>query len=399
MAKNHVAIKERYITEDILNDLKEKMVFVGGPRQVGKTTMSLYIADNYYNKSYQYLNWDNREDRKDILKSIRKPDVKLIVYDEIHKYKFWKNYLKGEYDKHKKEFDILVTGSARLDIYRKGGDSLLGRYRYYRLHPFSLSEFLGRNPVYFVASNLNFDAYSKEYNEASDILLKFGGFPEPLFKQSERDLRRWHNERIDRLVRNDIRDVENIRELSLMQVLVDLLPSKVSSLLSINSLREDLEVSHKTVSSWLDMLERFYYSFRIYPFYDSKIKSLKKEPKIYLWDWSEIEDDGAKYENMIASHLLKFCHYLYDKEGFKADLHYIRDKEKREVDFLISIDKKPWFCVETKKSYGDVPGSLLYFKDRLSIPHAYLVVQEKSIDKIQKDVRIMSYDKFLSGLI
>ncbi|MCL4427897.1 MAG: AAA family ATPase, partial [Deltaproteobacteria bacterium] len=125
MAKNDVAIKERYITEDILNDLKEKMVFVGGPRQVGKTTMSLYIADNYYDKSYQYLNWDNREDRKDILNSVRKPDVKLIVYDEIYKYKFWKNYLKGEYDKHKKEFDILVTGSARLDVYRKGGDSLL----------------------------------------------------------------------------------------------------------------------------------------------------------------------------------------------------------------------------------------------------------------------------------
>lgn len=392
------AVKERYITIDICNDLKEKMVFVGGPRQVGKTTLSLYIARNYY-KSFQYLNWDNRDDRKEILKSIRKPDTELIIYDEIHKYQSWKNYLKGEYDKHKDEFGILVTGSARLDIYRKGGDSLLGRYRYYRLHPFSLSEFLGKNPVYFIDKNLNFDSYSKEYYEASDILLKFGGFPEPLFKQSEKDLRRWHNERIDRLVRGDIRDIENIRELSLMQVLVDLLPSKVSSMLSVNSLREDIEVSHKTVSLWLDILERFYYCFRIYPFYGSKIKSLRKEPKIYLWDWSEIEDEGAKYENMIASHLLKFCHYLYDKEGHKAELHYIRDKEKREVDFLISINKKPWFCVETKKSYGNIPGSLVYFKERLAIPYSYLVVQEKGIDKIQKDVRIISFDKFLSGLV
>lgn len=153
-----------------------------------------------------------------------------------------------------------------------------------------------------------FDGYTKEYYAAADIILKFGGFPEPLFKQSEKDLRRWHNERIDRLTRGDIKDVENIRELSQIQVLVELLPSKVSSLLSVNSLRQDLESSHKAVSSWLDILERFYYSFRIYPFYTTKIKSLGKEPKIYLWDWSEIEDEGAKYENMIASHLLKFCH-------------------------------------------------------------------------------------------
>ena len=391
-------IKERYITKDIIGDLKEKMVFVGGPRQVGKTTLSLHIADNYY-KSYQYLNWDNREDRKDIIRSVRKPGAELIVYDEIHKYKSWKNYLKGEYDKHKKEFDILVTGSARLDVYRKGGDSLLGRYRYFRLHPFSISEFLEKSPLYSVGGNLNFDDYSKEHYEAADILLKFGGFPEPLFKQNEKNLRRWHNERTDRLTRGDIRDVENIRELSQMQILVDLLPLKVSSLLSVNSLREDLEVSHKTASSWLDILERFYYSFRIYPFFTSRIKSLRKEPKIYLWDWSEIDDEGAKYENMIASHLLKFCHYLYDKEGYKAEINYIRDTEKRETDFLISINKKPWFCVETKKSYGNLPASLPYFKERLAIPYGYLVIQEKGIDKIQKDIRIISYDKFLSGLI
>ncbi|MHB1645397.1 MAG: ATP-binding protein [bacterium] len=391
-------IKARYITENIYNDLKDKMVFVGGPRQVGKTTLALYIADNYF-KSYQYVNWDNRQDRKDILNSVRKPEIKLIVYDEIHKYKFWKNYLKGEYDKHKKDFDILVTGSARLDIYRKGGDSLLGRYRYYRLHPFSLSEFLGKKPYYAVDKELNFDNYSKEYDKASDLLLKFGGFPEPLFKQSEKDLRRWLNERLDRLVMNDIRDIENIRNLSLMQVLVDLMPSKVSSVLSINSLREDIEVSHKTISSWIDILERFYYCFRIYPFYSSKIKSLRKEPKVYLWDWSEIEEDGAKYENIIASHLIKFCHYLYDAEGYKAELHYIRDREKREVDFLISVNKKPWFCVEAKKSLGNVPASLLYFKEKLSIPYNYIVVQEKGIDKMQKEVRIISFDKFLSSLI
>lgn len=391
-------IKERYITKDIYSDLKDKMVFVGGPRQVGKTTLSLYIADNYF-KSYQYFNWDDRQDRKDILGSVRKPGIELIIYDEIHKYKFWKNYLKGEYDKHKGDFDILVTGSARLDIYRKGGDSLLERYRYYRLHPFSLSEFLGKNPDYSINKELNFDSYSKEHDKASDVLLKFGGFPEPLFKQSEKDLRRWHNERLDRLVRDDIRDIENVRNLSLMQVLVDLMPSKVSSALSVNSLREDIEVSHKTISSWIDILERFYYCFRIYPFYSGKIKSLRKEPKLYLWDWSEIEGEGAKYENIIASHLIKFCHYLYDTEGYKAELHYIRDKEKREVDFIVSIDKKPWFCVEAKKSSGDVPASLLYFKEKLPIPYNYLVVQEKGIDRMQKEVRVISFDKFLSGLV
>ncbi|MBI4745264.1 MAG: AAA family ATPase [Deltaproteobacteria bacterium] len=228
-------MKKRYLTSHILKDLHEKMVFIGGARQVGKTCLAKDIAESYF-KSYDYLNWDYRDDRKNILQSRFKGDAEIVLFDEIHKYKDWKNYLKGQFDKHKSDFNILVTGSARLDIYRRGGDSLMGRYYYYRLHPFTLAEFLERKNEIVPSEDIIFLGSEKEVSEGLEAISKFGGFPEPLLKQSERELRRWHNQRIERLVREDIRDLENIRDLSLMQILVDILPDKVGSLLSINSL-------------------------------------------------------------------------------------------------------------------------------------------------------------------
>lgn len=207
-------------------------------------------------------------------------------------------YLKGQYDKHRGDFKILVTGSARLDVYRRGGDSLMGRYFYYRLHPFSLAECFEKQNLIKPLDEISIVNAPPEASKALASLIKFGGFPEPFLKQSERGLRRWHSQRLERLVKEDIRDLENIRDLSSLQILVDLIPTKVGSLLSLNALREDLSVAHKTVANWMDILERFYYHFRIYPFTNKKIKSLKKEPKLYLWDWSEITDNrGAKLEN------------------------------------------------------------------------------------------------------
>lgn len=394
-----IMIKRRYLQKLITEDVKDKMVFISGPRQVGKTTLALSLGKKSFPGKYAYLNWDNRDDRKVILQSTFRADKELIIFDEIHKYKNWKNYLKGEYDKYKERFKILVTGSARLAIYQKGGDSLLGRYYSYRLHPFSLNETMNKMGQYKIFEELIFSEVKKETKNKFNLLLKFGGFPEPLIKQSERTLRRWHNQRTDRLIKEDIRDIENIRDLSALQILVELIPNKVGSLLSLNSLREDLQVTHKTIAGWADILERFYYHFRIYPFRSTKIKSLRKEPKTYLWDWSELNDKAVKLENIIASHLLKFCHFLFDSQGLKANLYFLRDIEKREVDFLVTIDDKPWFCVEVKTSFKGIPTPLAYFKNKLKIPFSYQVIEKNGIDLLKDNIRIISASKFLTAFI
>lgn len=392
-------MKKRYLVDDVLRDLGEKMVFIGGARQVGKTSMAKYIAEKHY-RSSDYLNWDVREDRRNIIQSSFKGDAGIVLLDEIHKYKDWKNYLKGQFDKHRDDFKILVTGSARLDVYRRGGDSLMGRYFYYRLHPFSLAECCRtRNPLK-PQDEIPVPSATTEAREALTALVKFGGFPEPFLKQADRDLRRWHALRVDRLVKEDIRDLETLRDLSALQVLVDLLPARVGSLLSLNALREDLAVAHKTVTHWMDILERFYYHFRIYPFSHKKIRSLKKEPKLYLWDWSEITDNrGATLENIVASHLLKLCHYLNDVDGYKTELYFLRDVDGREVDFLVTEGRKPWFAVEVKSSAKDVSKSLSYFGHKLAIPFLYQLVDERNIDTRMDNIRILSMEKFLLALV
>jgi hypothetical protein len=232
-----------------------------------------------------------------------------------------------------------------------------------------------------------------------DDLFKFGGFPEPFLSKNFRTLRRFHNQRLDRLIKEDIRDVELVRDLSALQILVEILPDKVGAPLSLNSLREDLEVNYKTIKLWMDILERFYYHFRIYPYSARTIKSLRKEAKMYLWDWSQIKNEDIKFENMVASHLLKLVHYLYDSEGYKTELFYLRDVAGREVDFLMTVDKKPWMVIEVKMTKQQISTQLRYFIDRLKVPFAYQVVKETGVDFWKERIRIMSADKFLSGLV
>lgn len=389
--------KRRYLDKLVTADLKEKMVFIGGPRQVGKTTFAKDIGSLQY-AHCAYLNWDSRADRQNILASRFNAAAELLVFDEIHKYTQWKNYIKGVYDTYKERFNILITGSARLDIYRKGGDSLMGRYHYYRLHPFSLAEALQIDNNHTVPGELQFVANTGS-REVFEQLFKFGGFPEPFLKKDERTLRRWHNQRVERLVKEDIRDTENIRDLSALQVLVELLHDRVGSLLSLNSLREDLSVAHKTVTQWMDVLERFYYHFRIYPFASTNIKSLRKEPKLYLWDWSEVNSEAARLENIVASHLLKLCHFLYDANGYRVDLFFLRDMEGREVDFMVVVDDKPWFAVEVKTSDLTVSKHVRYFAQRLEIPWCYQVVADVDVDFVKDGVRVMSVDRFLCALV
>lgn len=201
-------------------------------------------------------------------------------------------------------------------------------------------------------------------------------------------------------MREDIRDIENIQSLSMVEILADILPQKVGSLLSINAMREDLSVSHKAIAHRVDILERFYYHFRIHPFVASRIRSLKKEPKLYLWDWSEINrNESARLENMVAAHLLKLCHFLYDVHGYRTNLYFLRDRDGREVDFLVTEQNMPWFAVEVKSESRDVSKNLLYFGKRLKIPYLYQVVESVGVDMRRGSVRIVSVDKFLASLI
>jgi predicted AAA+ superfamily ATPase len=387
--------KERYLTKCIIKDLTEKMVFIGGARQVGKTTMAQKLVAPSYNNS-AYFNWDYRPDRQKLLQGEFPGDANLLIFDEIHKYKKWKTLVKGVYDTLKEKYRFLITGSARLNIYRKGGDSLQGRYHYFTLHPFSMAEMLG------ITNHIKpFDEISIYPNNCFndlEILEHFGGFPEVLIKQNDRTLRRWHHEKLERLFKEDIRDIEAIRDIGTMQLLGDLLPHKVGSLLSINSIREDIEVSHRAATSWLSILEMFYYHFRIYPHQSNIIRSIKKEPKLYLIDWSEVPDESARFENLVGSHLLKLIQYMQEYEGYSAQLNFLRNVDKKEVDFLVSIDNKPWFCVEAKQTDTTPSSNLYYYRERLQIPYVYQVVKKEKVDIFKNNVRIISADRFLASL-
>jgi len=348
---------ERYPTRHIVDDLQRKMVFVGGPRQVGKTVLALSILQGDENHP-AYLNWDYFEDKRDILQGKLPSNQELIVLDEIHKYKEWRNLVKGLYDKRKSSTSFLITGSARLDYYRKGGDSLQGRYHYYRLHPFSLYE-------------VNTSPTQKDL----DSLLKFGGFPEPFLSQSETQWKRWQRERLARVVKEDLVTLEQVKEISQLEVLSILLQDKVGSLLSINSLREDLSASHEAVNRWVKIFENLYYCFLLTPYGAKKINALKKDRKLFMWDWSLCKAPGARFENLVASNLLKYCHFIEDTEGDDMTLCYLRDKSKREVDFVVLKNTRPLFAVESKTGDDDVSKHIPYFAARTEIPVFFQVHQ------------------------
>ncbi len=349
--------KPRYLERPVRDALARKMVFVGGPRQVGKTTFALGLLGPDADEAHPaYLNWDHPGVRPALRRAELPPGQPLLLLDEVHKYARWRNLVKGIYDTEKSRRRILITGSARLDYYRKGGDSLVGRYRYFRLHPFSLRE-MTRQP-----SRADVDA-----------LLTFGGFPEPLFAQSEVERRIWERNRLSRVVREDLRDLERVREVSLVEHLIDLLPPRVGSPLSVRSLCEDLQVDHKTAERWLQILEHLYVCFRLSPYGPPRVRAVKKERKLYLWDWASVDDPGPRFENMVASQLLKYCHWLEDTEGHRMELRYLRDTDKREVDFVVVRGGKPQFAVECKSGERAIAPALRYFAERTGIPRFYQV--------------------------
>jgi len=375
-----IDIKQRYIKNHIVNDLKDRMVFIGGPRQVGKTTLSLAFLQKPVESHPAYLKWDNISIRSSLLKGELPSNEKQIVIDEIHKFARWRNLIKGFYDTNKSEISFIITGSARLDYYSKGGDSLQGRYHYYRLHPFSLTE-LNPNPD------------KKDF----ETLLKFGGFPEPLLKADEKFWRRWQKERLQRVIYEDIRDLENIKEISLLELLAQELPNRVGSPLSVKNIKEMLQVAHETAERWLTIFERMYYSFRILPYGSSKVRAVKKEQKLYLWDWSLVPDHGPRFENFIASHLLKYCNFIEDTEGFSMELRFLRDTDKREVDFVVLKEGIPQFAVECKTGEKSISPAVFYFKERTSIP-AFYQVHQGTKDYKKNGVRVLPVETFCKEL-
>ncbi len=348
----------RYISAHIQNDLKKKMVFVGGPRQVGKTTMARAILD-VSTQGGRYFNWDYDEDRRDILGKRWHSRDKLLVFDELHKYPRWKGWLKGIYDVSYEHHSFLVTGSARLDVYRRGGDSLMGRYHYWRLHPFTLDEIPpGMTPE---------DAFHR--------LMTVGGFPEPFLDGDEREARRWRKERFDRVLREDIRDLEPIRNVQLLSLFLDALRHRVGGMITLSNLAGEIEVSPKTTKAWLELLERMYLVFAVRPYSRSLPRAILKPPKVFFFDNADvIGDEGARFENLVAAHLLKRLHYTEDREGHRCELRYLRDKEGREVDFVILKDGAIQELIEVKYAEENISRSLKYYVERLRPKKATQIV-------------------------
>ncbi len=369
----------RYLEAALRKDLAKKMVFLGGPRQVGKTTVARSLLGD---AEERYFNWDFDADRERILRREWPAGRGLVVFDEIHKHRPWRNVLKGLFDKRRHEIQILVTGSARLDLYRRGGDSLQGRYHFHQLHPLSVAELGLRTP------------------RELDALLLLGGFPEPFLAGSLEEKKRWTLEYRSRLVREDLRDLERVTEIDALERLALRLPELVGSPLSYNALREDLQVSHATVVRWCDILERLYFVYRIYPFGAPRIRAVRKPPKHYHWDWSLVPEPGPRLENLVASHLLKWCHYQRDTRGRDLELRYFRDIDGREVDFVVVEDRKPLQFLECKSAGKGVPRGLRYLKERFPSVEAWQLTREPKVDRVSGEgIRTTSLLPFLGGLV
>jgi predicted AAA+ superfamily ATPase len=377
MPRKTITSLERYLVPQIKRDLAKKMVFVAGPRQVGKAT----LARSLPGADAGYLNRDVAEHREHILAG-ELPVSKLWVFDEIHKYKRWRNFLKGVYDGRRAGQRILVTGSGRLDLYRFGGDSLQGRYHMLRMHPLSAAE-------------LGLTTTSRLLD-----LLKLGGFPEPYFSGSEIEARRWSREYRSRMVHEDVASLERVQDLAHLELMMMRLPDLVGSPLSLNALREDLQVSHKTVSAWLAVLERLYAVFLLSPFGAPRIRAVKKERKHYQFDWSLVMNEGPRFENMVACHLLKWVDHRQDTQGDDVELRYFRDTDGREVDFVVTERNRPVLIVECKAASGDVDRSLRYLHTKFPDAEAWQVTASGTKDFVTPDgIRVAPAIKLLEQLV
>ena len=354
-----------------------QMAFFSGPRQVGKTTTCRLRAD-------AYVNWDDIDDRELILAGPRNligrlgldrlsETVPVVLFDELHKFPRWKQFLKGFFDTHADRIRIAVTGSSRMDVYRRGGDSLMGRYFPYRMHPFSIAETLTRelpDATRIVRSPRPIDA------DDFDALWRHGGFPEPFLRRDARFSRRWQSLRFEQLVREDIRDLTQIQQLDQLALMVRLLADRSAQQLVYVNLAGQVRVAVDTVRRWVAALCDLHLGFLVRPWFRNVSRSLRKEPKWYLRDWASIGDTGCRAETFVACHLLKAVEGWNDMGLGAFSLGYLRDKEKREVDFLVVRDGEPWFLAEVKHRDGPPSPSLRRYQDQVGAPFAFQVTMD-----------------------
>lgn len=370
---------ERAQKQAILSDLSKKMVLLAGPRQAGKTTLAKVIAEEF--GSFTYLTYDRLEDRKILLKEAWLPSTELLILDEIHKMPKWKNYLKGIYDTKPPHQKILVTGSARLEIFKQVGDSLAGRYFLHHLMPLSPAEC---------------DQVQVKYT--LDRFLERGGFPEPFLAPELIDANRWRLQYIDSLLREDVLDFDNIQNLNAIRLVFELLREKVGSPISYTSIAEDVGISINTVKKYIQILEALYIVFRVTPFSRNIARSILKEPKLYFLDTGLVKGDlGARFENFVATCLLKHVLAKIDYRAEKYALHYLHTKEKQEVDFALIHDKRMESILEVKYADGSMASSLRYFHEKYQVP-AFQVVKELKRERIDRGIHVVQAANFLKKL-
>lgn len=380
-----------------------QMVFLSGPRQSGKTTLAESVGTFY-------LNWDDADVRlavsigqREVVERFslgRLSDVApVVVFDELHKYPKWKAFLKGFFDLYGNSMKIVATGSAKMDVYRRGGDSMMGRYFPYRLHPFSVAEIAD---VSLPGEKLIRSPRRIEDAEW-DALWNFGGFPEPFTRRNRRFSLRWSDLRMEQLVLDDLRTLTQVQELEQIRIMSEILAKRSGDQLVYDSLARDVSVDPKTAKKWVGVLEYLYYGFEVRPWFRNIENSIRKPPKWYLRDWSQISDVGKRCETMVACHLLKAVEGWSDLGYGRFDLYYLRDKNQYEVDFLVTSDGEPWFLVEVKASEKRLSASLGRFQRKIGAKHAFQVVlDEPFVDAdcfLRTDPVVVPARTFLSQLL
>jgi predicted AAA+ superfamily ATPase len=403
-------MKRRKYYKNIWADFnKEKeMIFISGARQTGKTTLAKEIASE--ERVSHYFNYDVPENKTKILVQPsffeeidrKKSDRPLIILDEIHKYKEWKNYLKGVYDGYADEFRFLVTGSGRLDLSRKRGDALAGRYLHFHLFPFTVGE-ISSSTIRQVASEILLDVPEQNNvaRELWEIMFQVSGFPEPFLKGTKLKYRRWAHSYHSQVIRDDIRNEFAVRQIDTMEALYSLINSCIGNPFSASNQAKILKISHNTVSSWITVFEHFFLVFKLRPYSKRISRSLVKEPKIYFYDYCRIQDEALRFENMVAVELRRAV-TLWTDFGFgEYQLWYLRNKEKQEVDFLVTENAQPLFIVEAKFSDVTVSPNLIKFQNALRVPAIQLVHQQNVARKIKNEKNVMivaSAADWLAGL-
>lgn len=370
-------VYEQLISDHFANN--RQMAFLSGPRQVGKTTLAsaLLPQARYYNydRSTDALLLSAGPDRVADDAGLSAPAVARagVIFDEIHKFSGWKRFLKGFFDVYGKGLRIAVTGSARLNVYKRGGDSLMGRYFPYRIHPLSIGELadgaLDLTQLYRAPRRVN--------RQTIDTLLRFGGYPEPFLSASDRFYNRWRNARRDLIFHEDLRDLSRVQDIRGVRALSDLLAARVSGGINYSGLATDLQVSPDTVKAWIGLLESVYEVYTVRPWARNVANTIRKQPKVYFWDWSSLKAGGMRNENFAASHLLKSVQWWTDSGLGQFDLFYVRDKQQREVDFLVVKDDEPYLLVECKTSLEEpLSPALCHFNDVLRPRYAVQVAVE-----------------------